>query len=317
MSWGSARWVQRRTQGCELSSNRRLLRFWCICVLSIVLTLASPCVAETRCKRIVSLAPSITEMVFELGLGDRLVGATEFCRYPPEALEVPRVGGYLDLSIERIANSQPNVVFGLRENQSQVRPLSRFPITVDLFNHSSLEGIKASYSAIASRCGVEVRARELLASLADSEQAIADKCATARGGNHPQRVMVVVGRTREGSADSGVYISGNDGFYSDIIKLLGVVNVHDGSTVAVPTLSAEGILKLAPDVILDVINVDDRARESQARDFWRRFPTLPAVQQGRIVVLSDDFASIPGPRYVQLAEKVSKIVCGPRTDALH
>ena len=183
-------------------------------------------------------------------------------------------------------------------------------MTVDLLKHSSLRGIKESYGTVADRCGVQARAHELLADLERREQAIVTRCATGAVGKPPLRVMVVVGRTREGSADSGVYISGNDGFYSDIIKLLGATNVHQGATVAVPTLSPEGVLKLAPDVIVDVVNVDDRAEIAHVRGFWSRFPTVPAVREGRIIVLSDDFASIPGPRYIELAEKVSQVICG-------
>lgn len=316
MFWGSARWARLRMRGCELSSRKRAPRLWRLCALTIALASTSSVVAQNSCERIVSLAPSVTELVFELGLGSRLVGATEFCRYPSEALSVPRVGGYLDVSIERIVTSRPTTVFGLKESEMEVRPLERFPMTVDLLNHSSLAGIKASYQAVAKRCGVEPRASELLASLSEREAAIRDRCSRARGRGAPPRVMVVVGRTREGSADTGVYVSGNDGFYADIVTLLGAVNVHQGRTVAVPTLSAEGILKLAPDVIIDIVNVDDKVNEGQVRQLWAKFQSLPAVKQGRVVVVSDDFASIPGPRYIQLAEKVAEAVCGSLTTHL-
>jgi iron complex transport system substrate-binding protein len=310
MFWGSARWALQHMRGCELSSRKRAGCLWRLCALTIVLASTSSVAAQNSCERIVSLAPSVTELVFELGLGGRLVGATEFCRYPSEALAVPRIGGYLDVSIERIVTSRPTTVLSLRESEMQVRPLERFSMTVDLLNHSSLAGIKASYQAVAKRCGVEFKASELLASLAEREAAVRDRCAQSRGRGAPPRVMVVVGRTREGSADSGVYVSGNDGFYADIITLLGAANVHQGRTVAVPTLSAEGVLKLAPDVIIDVVNIDDKVDEGQVRKFWAKFPSLPAVKQGSVVIVSDDFASIPGPRYIQLAEKVAETVCG-------
>lgn len=311
MSLGLVRWVLRRMLGCGLSSKKRAGQVWLQCAFALALASAPSAAAEGACERIVSLAPSVTELVFELGLGSKVVGATEFCRYPAEARTVPRVGGYLDLSIERIVASRPTAVFGLQESETQVRPLERFPMTVDLLDHTSLAGIKASYRAVAKRCGVEPHAHELLKALVGREAAVKDACSKARGPSAPPpRVMVVVGRTREGSVDTGVYISGSDGFYGDIIALLGAVNVHQGRTVAVPTLSAEGILKLAPDVIIDVVNVDDKAGEDQLRKFWMKFPTLPAVKQGRVIVVSDDFASIPGPRYIQLAEKVAEPVCG-------
>lgn len=284
-------------------------RVWWPWALVLALVSAGSAVAEGLCERIVTLSPSVTEIVYDLGLGERLVGVTEFCRYPPEALGVPRVGGYLDLNVERIVTSRATTVFGLFENQPQVRPLERFPVTVDLLDHSSLAGIKASYTTIAKRCGVEDRARARLSELARREEALAQRCAARSNAGSPLRIMVVVGRTREGSVHTGVYLSGRDGFYGDILTLLGAVNVYRGRTVAVPTLSVEGIRALQPDVIIDVVNIDDGGHTEQFKRYWRRFPSLPAVRNGGVLVVSDDYASIPGPRYILLAEKIAQVVC--------
>lgn len=265
--------------------------------------------ATDRCERIVSTAPSVTELLFDLGLGPRLVGATEFCRYPPDARKVPRVGGYLDLNLERVIAGRPSVVFGLKESEATLKPLERFNVETQLLDHTSLKGIRASYSKVADFCGISEHAEMKLGAFADRERSLAASCRDSRGSSAPRRVMIVVGRTREGSADSGVYVSGSDGFYSDVVSLLGAVNVHAGRTVAVPSLSAEGIRALAPDVVIDIVNVDDPADERGFEAFWRQFPELPAVQQGRVVVLSDDYASIPGPRYIVLAERLSKVIC--------
>jgi iron complex transport system substrate-binding protein len=289
-----------------------MMNFWAsfvvvLTVLAAFRPLASQ--ATDRCERIVSTAPSVTELLFDLGLGSRLVGATEFCRYPSDALKVPRVGGYLDLNLERVVALKPSVVFGLKESEAALKPLERFNVETQLLDHTSLGGIRASYSKVAQICGISERAQMKLAAFAARERLLAESCRASRGSGALKRVMVVVGRTREGSADSGVYVSGSDGFYSDIVSLLGAVNVHAGRTVAVPSLSAEGIRALAPDVVIDIVNVDDPADERGFEAFWRQFPELPAVQQGRVVVLSDDYASIPGPRYITLAERLSKVIC--------
>jgi len=251
----------------------------------------------------------VTELLFDLGLGEHLAGVTEFCRYPPEARLVPRVGGYLDLNVERVVSIRPTVVFGLKESEVILRPLERLSVAVELLDHSSLAGIKASYALVGDRCGVGDRANKQLSALESRESAIRARCIKALQGRAARRVLVVVGRTRDGSAESGVYVSGSDGFYADIISLLGAVNVHKGRTVAVPTLSAEGIIKLAPDVIVDIVSVDDGIAAQQARGFWRRFSTVPAARDEKVVVVSDDFASIPGPRYILLAERLSRLLC--------
>lgn len=298
-------------QGCGLSCSTKgvLKKFLLSCALGTALfSTWRESLAQTNCARIVSLAPSVTELLFDLGLGSNVVGVSEFCRYPREARSVPTVGGFLDLNVERIVTRKPTTVFGLQESATLVRPLERFPLTLDLLDHTTVAGIRASYNTVADRCGVKDRARERLTYLEGREASIRARCA-GKNGTAPKRVMVVVGRTREGSSHSGVYVSGRDGFYSDIVGLLGGVNVHQGRTVAVPTLSAEGIMKLAPDVIIDILNEDDGDREADYREFWARFPSVPAVSQGRVVVVGDDYASIPGPRYILLAEKLNKILC--------
>ena len=281
----------------------------------LVISLASAlsinlAVAETACTRITSLAPSVTEVLFELGLGDKIVGVTNFCRYPPQVSAIPKVGGLLDASAEQILRGKPTDVVALRENAdvlSQVALLGSRTLTVD---HTTISGIKDSYRAIGRMCGVVERANTLVAELERREGEVGARCnhlkvsTTAR-----QRVMVVVGRAREGSRHTAIYISGRDGFYSDLVSLVGGINVRDGGTISMPTLSAEGILKLAPDVIFEVVSADDGEIDRSYAEFWREFPQLAAVRNSRIYFLNEDFASIPGPRYVKLLEQFAERLC--------
>ncbi len=261
-----------------------------------------------RCGSVVSLAPSVTELLFDLGLEDRIVGATRFCRYPTKANDIPRVGGYLDLNLEQIITKRPTIVFALKEGQEVVRPLKRFGIETVLLDHTSLSGIKESYLEVARRCDLEAKAKARLAELNKREDRFRRLCGST---TQPadKRVLVVVGRTREGSENTGLYISGSDGFYSDILKVIGATNMYQGSTAAIPTISTEGLLKLSPDFIIDIVNVDDSGDLSRHREFWNQFPNLPAVARGDVLVLAADYASIPGPRYVQLLEDLARVLC--------
>jgi iron complex transport system substrate-binding protein/vitamin B12 transport system substrate-binding protein len=112
----------------------------------------------------------------------------------------------------------------------------------------------------------------------------------------------------EGDSLSGIYVSGKDGFYTGVIELLGMRNVNTDPTVAVPMLSAEGFMALAPEAIVEVVNVDDPALKGPPTAVWNRFPQVPAVKNSRIFTLSDDYASIPGPRYIVLAEKLAELL---------
>jgi ABC-type Fe3+-hydroxamate transport system substrate-binding protein len=103
-------------------------------------------------------------------------------------------------------------------------------------------------------------------------------------------------------------VSGKDGFYSSILSLLGMKNVNAESTISLPTISPEGILALNPEVIVEVVGQDDPMREEDRAALWKRYPQLPAVQKERVIVLSSDYATIPGPRYVNLAEDLARAV---------
>lgn len=266
---------------------------------------------EQRCSRIVSLAPSITEVLFDLGLGDRVVGVTRFCRFPVGAQAIESVGGMYDLSVERIAIRRPTNLFALPESSHVAEPLARIGVKTTALEHRGVGGILDSYRVIGRECGVEAQAEARVAQLQAEEREIQAKCASFRHERPTNsRVMVVVGRAKLGNVSSDIYISGSDGFYSDVLRLVGAINVNSDRTVAVPHISAEGILSLNPDVILEVINADDGDTSMDRRSFWSRFARIPAVVNNRVFILEDDFASIPGPRYILLAKKLSSLLCG-------
>jgi len=275
-------------------------------LLTLIATLMpSLCGAEDdRCARIVSLSPSITEVVYELGLGSRVVGVTRYCRYPIEAQSVAKVGGFYDMSIENIISLKPTQVFGLRESAEIREGLRKFGVPTHEVDHTTVQGIKRSIATIGEVCGVEGRAREKLATLEERERALRARRADATF----YRTLVVVGRMHEGDALSGIYVSGKDGFYTGVIDLLGMKNVNTDPTVAVPMLSAEGFMALAPEAIVEVVNVDDPALTGEPAAVWNRFSTVPAAKNSRVFTISDDFASIPGPRYINLAEKLADLL---------
>ena len=95
-------------------------------ILALFLIFSDIARAESTCERIISLAPSVTEVIYELGLGGQLVGRTDFCRYPSEAREVDSIGGFYDVNLERLLAKRPTRVFALKENSRAVEALKRF-----------------------------------------------------------------------------------------------------------------------------------------------------------------------------------------------
>ncbi len=262
--------------------------------------------AEGRgCTRIVSLAPSITEAVYELGLGDRLVGVTRFCRYPPPAQAVEKVGGLFDLNVERLVTLKPTHVLALQESTDALDPLVRFGITIVQVDHRTLAGIRESFSTIGEACDVQARAAAILQDLEQRERALQKRLVGAPS----LKTLVVVGRTHEGSRLSGVYVSGSDGFYSDVLSLIGSTNINQQRTIALPTLSPEGLLSLGAEAIIEIVSEEDGSVDvNLLQRFWKQYSRMPAVTRERIGILTEDYASIPGPRYILLAERIAKVL---------
>lgn len=254
------------------------------------------------CGRIVSLAPSITEILFDLNLGSRVVGTTRYCRYPKEAQDVSPVGGLLDINIEEVIRRSPDVIFALSETVLPDEMLRRVGVNVIRIDHRSVRGIEQSYRIIGKECGAWSLAEIRLKEIESRKRLMAERCVD----NRALRFMFVVGHV---SGGDGIYISGGDGFYSDVARLLGGVNVHTARTMAVPSVSSEGILVLNPDVIVEIVDPLDKVSDREFDRFWRRYKSLNAVQQGRVVVLREDYASVPGPRYIELVQKLSSVLC--------
>jgi iron complex transport system substrate-binding protein len=254
----------------------------------------------------VSLAPSVTEVLFELGLGDRLSGVSRYDRFPPAVEALPRVGGLFDPAIERIVALKPSLVVALVEFGEKASYLRTLGLVVETVDHRSVGGILASLDSLGARCGVAGRAGQVRARL---ERAIATvRSQTAE--HRPVRTLVVVGAGSLGGARRSVFVSGRDGFYDELIELAGGVNVVTGKTVEVPTVSAEGLLALDPEVIIEVL---DRAESpgisaAEIEGSWRELATLRAVRAGRVHVVSDDYATIPGPRFVSTLERFAALL---------
>lgn len=256
------------------------------------------------CARIVSLAPSVTEVLFDLSLGTSLVGVTRYCRYPSAAQNVPHVGGVLDVNLEEIVKLRPNLLFALKESVLSDHVLNQFGVNVLRVDHRTVLGIKESYRVIGKACGVMGRATARIAELESVELKLSNMCTKTRA--KPLRLMFVVGHLPGGE---GIYLSGGDGFYSDLARLLGGVNVHSSDTVAVPTLSIEGLLALRPDVIIEVVSPSDSIGDEEIQAFWAKMGKVRAAERAKLVIVREDYASIPGPRYVQLLQRLSTILC--------
>lgn len=255
------------------------------------------------CRRIVSLSPSITEILFALGLGDRVVGVTRFCRYPPEAQTRTFVGGYLDTNLEAIVALEPDLIVLRGEREESVAPFTKLGLRTLAVRHDTIEGILDSILAIGRSCGAEARAEQLVSDLKAKMERLEQRTA----GLPRVRVMLVADRTKGIGKIENVYVAGAGGFLDRMIELAGGHNVCTAT--GFPVVSGEGILHMNPEVIVDLAFPDRPAGQSPetiVRE-WRQLAEVDAVRDGRVYVVEDDFALIPGPRFILLAEKLARL----------
>jgi iron complex transport system substrate-binding protein len=248
--------------------------------------------------RIISLAPSVTEVLFALGLGERVAGVTSFCRYPPEAARLPQVGGYLDLNLEAIVALDPDLVVLIQDHDSARARLDELGVPTLQVDQADLDGILRSIGEIAARCSVPERGSELVAAIRGRLEAVERRVA----GLDQPRTLAVVGREAGAGSITTVWVAGTETFYDDVIRLAGGANAVEPSPVLYPELSREGLYHVDPDVILDLLaDLDERGvtAEAAAAD-WQQLAALRAVRSGR------ELTVVPGPRVAELVEEVAQ-----------
>lgn len=270
-------------------------------VLAVLLTAVSSAAAQSDvCSRIVTLAPSLTESVYALNLGDRVVGVSGFSEYPPEALAKPRVGALLDPNFEAILALRPTLVLALSEFRDKIPYLESLGVKTLTLEHRSLQGIADSLLQIGVLCGKEAEGRERAQSI---RRRIEQTSAKVRGASRP-RVMVVIGESGSDGSLKSLFLSGTDGFYNQIVEIVGGRNVVTDTTLGITGVSAEGVIALAPDIIIEVVPANGAPRPSKADVLkaWERVPSVPAVRNGKIYVVDQDYVSVPGPRASQVID---------------
>jgi iron complex transport system substrate-binding protein len=262
----------------------------------------NPATAQDGPRRIVSLAPSVTEVLFEAGAGPRIVGVTSYCRFPREALSLPKVGGYLTPSYEALIALQPDLVVTLAEHADVEPRIRALGIPILRVDHRSLEGIVRSIEQVGERCGVTTRAKPAADALRQTLAAARRLVAGAR-----PRVLICFGRAEDfrrlTAAAPGT-------IHDDLITHAGGMNVLTSATVAYPTLSAEGVMRLNPDVIIEFSSGGTDA--AALRRQWSRLDSVRAVRNGRVYVFTGEFLSVPGPRFARFADTIARAIRGER-----
>ena len=261
-----------------------------------------PAPAETSETKIVSMAPSSGEVVFALGLGDQLVGVSRFAKYPPEVVDIPKVGGYLDVDLEAIVRLKPHVVVLLKEQSELAKQLENLGMETLLVDHMSVEGIIDSITKVGAKFDKVDEANTLLESL---DSRINEVKSGAQTKQH-KRLLLSIGRELGVGKVTGLVAAGAGGYHQQLLEIAGYTNAYSGAE-NFPQLSREHILRMNPDMIIDMVNL----RDSQAHGVeritadWNSYPELSAVKNGKVFLLVGDAHFVPGPRFVSTLEWIA------------
>ncbi len=271
--------------------------FLCFCVSVVLFIYPTPLIASQNCRRIVSFSPSLTEIVIALGLKDNLVGVSSYDQILESDISIPAVGDLFSVHTEKIATIKPTVGFILKEQSIVKEKLSDLNIRYELFEHRSVSGIHESISRIAKLCGVSKKGELLNKKLKDEAQSIV-KQTTSVAKRDLSRVMVVIGLSESGLKTKKLFISGRDGFFYELLKMLKLEPVYGGLTQGVQALQPEALFTLRPDFIFHVVPPKKKVPErDKLLQLWDDYSELPAVKNKRVFARSETYFSLPGIHY--------------------
>jgi iron complex transport system substrate-binding protein len=259
-----------------------------------------------QCRRIVSMAPSITETLYALGLGERVVGVTWDCRYPPEVVDKTRIGGCYDPNFETILALKPDLVILSEEHEQALSAFEKLEIETLVVSHKTIEGVIDSFRTIGRVCGKGAEGRRMAYGYENRLGRIHDR---TRLLTRP-RVLLALNRVVGRGHLDNVCIAGADNYLNRIIELAGGENACQEAGDRYPIVSPEGIVCLNPEVIVDVTprrSLKQSGNEALVAD-WSELKQLGAVRSGRVVVLDEDYAVVPGPRFIGLIEDLARAI---------
>jgi iron complex transport system substrate-binding protein len=251
-------------------------------------------------QRIVSTTPSITELLFALGLGDRVVGVTRYCHYPPEALQKPKIGDFINPNLEAIAALRPDLVIIQSNPVRLAERMSALHLKTLEINQDSIQAVYDSIRKIGEATGEPQRADKLIATIRSGLDAV-----RARAAPLPKtRMMFVVGRAPQ-RLDQ-LFVAGRASYLNEVIEIAGGKNVFDDTVGGYPSVSLEQVIVRKPDVIIDMGDMSETSGMSEAQKraviaLWHSGPAAGALHLKAVYPVASEIFVIPGPRVVDAA----------------
>lgn len=253
------------------------------------------------CQRVIALAPNLSETLFALGLGDRVVGVGDYSTWPAEVARLPKLGGLFNPNLEKIVSLKPDLAVLVPSEGDLAQKLKGLGVDSITLSNETLGDIERSFHLLADRCGVPEAGDRLAAEW--------------RKGLQPDplpgspKVLLSAGRPVGRLVD--LVVAGPGTYFEELLARLGAVNAFADAPVRYPEVGMEEVIARAPDVIIEVrAEAMEPAVVRQLIDDWSALPRVPAVRDRRIAVIAGDYAVVPGPRIPQLYRELRAALAG-------
>jgi len=249
-------------------------------------------------KRVVSLAPSITEIIFALGKEDLLRGVSRFSDFPAAAEKLPSVGSYVHLDLEKIVALKPDLCIGIKDGNpiAVVRKLEHLGIPVYAVDPRDLNAVLETVIQLGRLLGADPKAQAIVSDMRTRMERVKSLVATSP---HKPRVFFQIGVSPIVSAGTQTYIH-------ELILMAGGRNLAEGP-VPYPRYSREQVLGLSPDVMI-ITSMARGASFERVKKQWSKWPSLPAVRNNRILLLDSNLCDRPTPRLIDGLEQVAEAI---------
>ena len=249
-------------------------------------------------KRIVSLAPSITEILFALGLDEQVAAVTNFCDYPETVLNKPRIGGFVNPDIEKIVSLKPDLIIGIRDGNRMdtVDRLNDFGLPAYLIDPKGFDGVMQTIKNIGDVVGREKESRKMVKEMVKKTENII----TLTQSLSRPKVFFQLG-------DAPMVTVGKGTLANDLIRLAGGRSISENEPTSYPVYSIETVLLKAPEIII-ITSMDSKKNAPQLVKKWESWKSIPAVRMSMIYVIDSNLVDRPTPRIVEGLEALVRII---------
>ena len=269
-------------------------------VLAAALSL-QPLALFAQARRIISIIPAATEMLFAMGAGGRVIAIGSYDRFPPESQKLPRVGALVDPNVEQILQMRPDLVVMYGTQTELQRRLERAKIPYYSYVHKGLADITQTIRTLGLRVGAEAGANVLASRIERQLAEVRDRVSNAR---RPKTLLVF---ERERRSLRNIYASGGDGFLHDMLVTAGGADVMGDIHRQSVLMSTEMVLDRAPEVIIELRYERDDVNDADI-GAWNTLASVPAVRNHRVILLTGEEFVVPGPRVGQATRRLAAAI---------